>query len=50
MSTTPDNGNGRIIVVGNDVSNADEILDARLRGKGKDKIEALIEEAIATQS
>ena len=39
-----------VIVVGNDVSNADEILDARLRGKGKDKIEALIEEAIATQS
>jgi|TARA_B110000503_G_scaffold15128_1_gene21080 pseudoazurin len=39
-----------LIVVGNDVSNADEILDARLRGKGKDKIEALIEEAIATQS
>ena len=39
-----------LIVVGNDVSNADELLDARLRGKGKDKIEALIEEAIATQS
>ena len=39
-----------LIFVGNDVSNADEILDARLRGKGKDKIEALIEEAIATQS
>ena len=39
-----------LIVVGNDVSNADEILDARLRGKGKNKIEALIEEAIATQS
>lgn len=39
-----------LIVVGNDVSNADEVLDARLRGKGKDKIEALIEEAIATQS
>ena len=39
-----------LIVVGNDVSNVDEILDARLRGKGKDKIEALIEEAIATQS
>jgi|TARA_B110000879_G_scaffold70709_1_gene98751 pseudoazurin len=39
-----------LIVVGNDVSNADEILDARLRGKGKDKIKALIEEAIATQS
>ena len=39
-----------LIVVGDDVSNADDILDARLRGKGKDKIEALIEEAIATQS
>jgi pseudoazurin len=39
-----------LIVVGNDLSNAQDILDARLRGKGKDKIEALIEEAIATQS
>jgi len=39
-----------LIVVGDDVSDADDILDARLRGKGKDKIEALIEEAIATQS
>jgi pseudoazurin len=39
-----------LIVVGNDVSNAQDILDARLRGKGKDKIEALIEEATNTQS
>ena len=38
-----------LIVVGNDLSNAQQILDARLRGKGKDKIEALIEEARATQ-
>ena len=39
-----------LIVVGNDLSNAQDILDARLRGKGKDKIEALIEEATNTQS
>ena len=38
-----------LIVVSNDLSNAQQILDARLRGKGKDKIEALIEEAKATQ-
>ena len=38
-----------LIVVGNDVSNAQDILDARVRGKGKIKIAALIEEAIATQ-
>ncbi len=38
-----------LIVVGNDVSNAQGILDARVRGKGKIKIAALIEEAIATQ-
>lgn len=38
-----------LIVVGNDLSNAQQILDARLRGKGKDKIEALIEEAKTTQ-
>lgn len=38
-----------LIVVGNDLSNAQDILDARLRGKGKNKIEVLIEEAIATQ-
>ena len=39
-----------LIVVGNDVSNAQGILDARVRGKGKIKIAALVEEAIATQS
>ena len=39
-----------LIVVGNDLSNAQDILDARIRGAGKDKIEALIEEARATQS
>ncbi len=39
-----------LIVVGNDVSNAQDILDAGMRGKGKIKIAALIEEAIATQS
>ena len=39
-----------LIVVGNDVSNAQDILDAGVRGKGKIKIAALIEEAIATQS
>ena len=38
-----------LIVVGNDVSNAQDILNARVRGKGKIKIAALIEEAIATQ-
>ena len=38
-----------LIVVGNDVSNAQDILDARVRGKGKVKIAALVEEAIATQ-
>jgi len=39
-----------LIVVGDDLSNEQQILDARLRGKGKDKIEALIEEAKASQS
>lgn len=39
-----------LIVVGDDLSNAPDILDARIRGAGKDKIEALIEEARATQS
>ena len=38
-----------LIVVGNDVSNAQDILDAGVRGKGKIKIATLIEEAIATQ-
>jgi len=39
-----------LIVVGNDVSNAQDILDARVRGQGKDKIKALVEEAIASTS
>ena len=38
-----------LIVVGNDVSNAQDILDARVRGKGKIKIAALIKAATATQ-
>lgn len=38
-----------LIVVGNDLSNAQQILDARISGKGKDKIEALLQEAEATQ-
>ena len=47
----PHQGMGMValIVVGNDVSNAQDILDARVRGKGKIKIAALVEEAIATQ-
>ena len=39
-----------LIVVGNDVSNAQDILDSRVRGQGKDKIKALVEEAIASTS
>ena len=39
-----------LIVVGSDVSNAQDILDARVRGQGKDKIKALVEEAIASPS
>jgi pseudoazurin len=39
-----------LIVVGNDFSNAQQLLDARLRGKSKNRIEALIEEARAAQS
>jgi pseudoazurin len=38
-----------LIVVGDDLSNAQDILDARIRGAGNDKIVALIEEARATQ-
>ena len=38
-----------LIVVGNDLSNAQQILDARVRGKGKDKVKVLIEQAKATQ-
>jgi pseudoazurin len=37
-----------LVVVGDDLSNAEEILDARFMGKGKAKIEALVEEARAT--
>ncbi|MEL7256826.1 MAG: plastocyanin/azurin family copper-binding protein [Pseudomonadota bacterium] len=37
-----------LVVVGNDFSNADAVLEARIPGKGGEKIEALIEEAIAT--
>ena len=36
-----------LIVVGNDLSNATQVLDARVRGKGKDKVKALIEQAKA---
>lgn len=39
-----------LIVVGNDLSNAEQILEARIPGKGKDKIEALIAQAQETQS
>jgi pseudoazurin len=37
-----------LIVVGNDVSNAQKVLDARIPGKGKDKIATLVAEAQAT--
>lgn len=37
-----------LVVVGNDVSNAQQVLDARIPGKGKDKIAALVAEAQAT--
>ena len=41
-----------LIMVGDDVSNADDILEARILGKGGDKIEALVEEArtLATEA
>jgi pseudoazurin len=39
-----------LIVVGDDLNNAQDILDARIRGAGNDKIVALIEEAQAAQS
>jgi pseudoazurin len=39
-----------LIVVGDDLSNAQDILDARIRGAGNDKIVELIEEAQAAQS
>jgi len=38
-----------LIVVGNDVSNAQKVLGAKVLGQGKIKIAALVEEAIATQ-
>ena len=38
-----------LIVVGNDVSNAQNVLGAKVLGQGKIKIAALVEEAIATQ-
>ncbi len=38
-----------LIVVGNDLGNEQQIFDARIRGKGNDKIETLIEEAKAGQ-
>ena len=37
-----------LVVVGHDLSNAEQVLDARIPGKGKAKIAALIEEARAT--
>ena len=37
-----------LVVVGDDLNNAEKVLDARIPGKGKAKIEALIEEARAT--
>jgi hypothetical protein len=37
-----------LVVVGNDVSNADQILEARMPGKGMDRTEALSEKARAT--
>lgn len=37
-----------LVVVGDDLSNAEQVLEARIPGKGKAKIEALIEEARAT--
>ena len=35
-----------LVVAGDDISNADQILKARIPGKGKDKIEALVEQAV----
>lgn len=37
-----------LVVVGDDLGNVEQILNARIPGKGKAKIEALIEEARAT--
>ena len=48
----PHESRGRValIVVGDERSNAQDSLDARIRGAGNDKIVALIEEAQAAQS
>lgn len=45
----PHQGMGMValVIVGNDLSNADDVLDARIPGKGGDKIAALVEEARA---
>jgi pseudoazurin len=37
-----------LIVVGNDLSNADQVLGARIPGRGMEKIEALLQEARAS--
>ena len=39
-----------LVVAGEDISNADQILKARIPGKGKDKIEALVEQAVEQSS
>ena len=39
-----------LVVAGEDISNADQILKARIPGKGKDKIEALVEQAVKQSS
>ena len=36
-----------LVVVGDDLSNAEQVLEARITGKGGDKIAALVEEARA---
>jgi hypothetical protein len=38
-------GMAALIMAGGDVSNADDVLDARIRGKSADKIEELVAEA-----
>ena len=37
-----------LVVVGNDLSNAEQVLEARIPGKGGDKLATLVEEARAT--
>ncbi len=39
-----------LVVAGDDISNADQNLKARIPGKGKDKIEALVEQAVEQSS